>query len=129
MDLERKLQALAVRQHGLVTRDQAADLGIGRRAWYSRLRAGTLVPAAPCVAALPGAPPSPEQRIHVAVLAAGPGAIAAGSDSRSGGPSAIEAKVRSDGGEGPPIRLTQPEGDFRPWSGPPAKAHRVRRGS
>ncbi len=76
MDLERKLQALAVRQHGLVTRDQAAELGLGRRAWYSRLRAGTLLPAAPCVAALPGAPPSPERRILAAVLAAGPGAIA-----------------------------------------------------
>jgi very-short-patch-repair endonuclease len=75
MDHDRKLLALAMRQHGLITRDQAADLGVGRRAWYSRLRAGTLLPAAPCVAVLPGAPASPEQRILAAVLAAGPGAI------------------------------------------------------
>ena len=76
MNLERKLHALAARQHGLVTRDQAADLGVGRRSWYGRLRAGTLLPVGPCVAALPGAPASPEQRILAAVLAAGPGAIA-----------------------------------------------------
>jgi very-short-patch-repair endonuclease len=70
------MRRLAARQHGLITRDQAEQCGLGRRAWYSAQRSGRLVPVAPRVAALPGAPASTEQRILAALLSAGRGAIA-----------------------------------------------------
>ena len=72
----RALHRLASRQHGLVTRDQAAAVGLGRDGWYSALRAGRLLAVAPRVAALPGAPTTPEQRILAAVLSTGGDGIA-----------------------------------------------------
>ena len=76
MSVEQQIRSLAVRQHGLITKDQAERLGVGQRAWYSRLRSGALMPIAPRVAALPGSQATTERRILAAVLSAGAGAIA-----------------------------------------------------
>lgn len=76
MNIETRLRARAASQHGLITRAQAAELGLGRRAWYSAQRSGRLVAMAPRVAALAGSPSTAEQRILAAVLSAGSGAIA-----------------------------------------------------
>jgi len=72
----RALRRLALRQHGLITQEQAAARGMSRRAWYAAPSAGRLITVAPRVAALPGAAVTPEQRILAAVLTAGPGALA-----------------------------------------------------
>ncbi|HET9601698.1 MAG TPA: type IV toxin-antitoxin system AbiEi family antitoxin domain-containing protein [Acidimicrobiales bacterium] len=76
MKLPGQLRSLAGRQHGLITRGQAEQHGISTKAWYRGFEAGTLVPVATRVAALPGAPATPERRILAAVLAAGPDAVA-----------------------------------------------------
>jgi very-short-patch-repair endonuclease len=70
------VRRVAGRQHGLITRGQAEQIGMGRRAWYSAQASGRLVVVAPRVASLPGSPRSPEQLILAAVLSAGPGAMA-----------------------------------------------------
>jgi len=67
---------VALRQHGLITQEQATASGMSRRAWYAAAGSGRLVPVAPRVAALPGALVTPEQRIMTAVLTAGSGALA-----------------------------------------------------
>ena len=69
MRIEPTLRRLAGRQHGLLTLTQARDLGWSRAAWYRACDAGLLMPMAPAVAALVGAPPTPEQRILAAILA------------------------------------------------------------
>jgi very-short-patch-repair endonuclease len=124
MDRDRPLHALAARQHGLLTRAQAAELGVGRRAWYSRVRAGTLLPVAPLVAALPGAPASPERRILAAVLAAGPGAMAShrssahlwGVEGHAGDPVDLTFADRNRSISIPGVRVHSPTdvGDLRP---------------
>lgn len=70
------LHPYAVRHHGLITRSAAASLGISRDAWYRAIRSGLVEPLYPNVARLWGAPPTFEQQILAAVLAAGPGALA-----------------------------------------------------
>jgi very-short-patch-repair endonuclease len=70
------VRSLAVRQYGLITCTQAAELGHGRAAWYAGIRSGALHAIAPRVAALPGAVNCPAQRILAALLSAGSGAVA-----------------------------------------------------
>ena len=70
------LRRVAARQHGLVTLEQAVADGWSRATWYRAGNGGGLVLLAPAVAALPGAPDTPEQRILAAVLAGGGRAIA-----------------------------------------------------
>ena len=67
--------ALAADQHGLVTRAQAVDLGVDRRAIACRLAAGLLVEPRPSVLQLPGGAGWP-QAVLAAVLAAGPDTVA-----------------------------------------------------
>jgi very-short-patch-repair endonuclease len=62
---------LALRQHGLLTRAQLADVGVSRHGWYRAQRAGRLIGVAPGVAALPGAAATEERRILAATLWAG----------------------------------------------------------
>jgi hypothetical protein len=75
MDL-RRLDTFAARRHGVVTRAQAAKLGVDRAAWYRALDRGLLVQLHPLVARVVGSPDSFEQRAYAAVAAAGRGAEA-----------------------------------------------------
>lgn len=75
MDL-RLLEPFARRHHALVTRGEAARVGIGKRAWYRALENGLLVPVAPNVARMVGAPDSVESRILGPILSLGRGALA-----------------------------------------------------
>jgi very-short-patch-repair endonuclease len=68
MRIEPILRRLAGRQHGLLTIAQVGDHGWSRTAWYRACDAGLLIPFAPAVAALVGAPATPEQRILAAIL-------------------------------------------------------------
>jgi very-short-patch-repair endonuclease len=70
------LRRVAARQHGLVTLEQAVADGWNRATWYRACTGGGLLLLAPTVAALPGAPDTPEQRILAAILAGGDRAIA-----------------------------------------------------
>jgi very-short-patch-repair endonuclease len=70
------LRRLAARQHGLVTLEQAVADGWSRATWYRACADGRLGSVAPAVAALPGAPDTPEQRILAAILARGGRAMA-----------------------------------------------------
>ena len=70
------LRRVAARQHGLVTLEQAVADGWNRATWYRACAGGALVLLAPTVAALPGAPDTPEQRILAAILARGGRAVA-----------------------------------------------------
>ena len=70
------LRRVAARQHGLVTLEQAVADGWCRATWYRACNGGGLVLLAPTVAALPGAPDTPEQRILAAILARGGRAVA-----------------------------------------------------
>jgi very-short-patch-repair endonuclease len=63
------LRRLAARQHGLVTLDEALAEGWSRATWHRAGANGALLPIAPSVAALPGSPDTPEQRILAAILA------------------------------------------------------------
>jgi hypothetical protein len=65
---------IAARQHGALSRQQARRGGLSRAAISRRIDRGELVPATPLVLRLAGADPSPDQRLMVAVLDAGPGA-------------------------------------------------------
>lgn len=70
------MATVAARQHGLVTRAQAAAAGLSARQIQRRVEAGRLVVVRRGVYAVAGVPPSREQTILAAVLAAGHGAIA-----------------------------------------------------
>jgi very-short-patch-repair endonuclease len=63
-------------QHGALARWQARANGKTRWWIEARLRAGDLTVATPNVLLVPGAPRTPEQALMVAVLDAGPGAMA-----------------------------------------------------
>lgn len=69
---------LAARQHGLVGRRQALDLGTTPAQLDGLVRFGRLDVVARGVYRAPGSPPSGEQRLLALILAAGPGAHAAG---------------------------------------------------
>jgi very-short-patch-repair endonuclease len=75
MDL-RSLESFALRHHGLVTRVEAARVGIGKRAWFRAIDSGLLAPAAPNVARMVGAPGSVEARILAPILSLGRGVMA-----------------------------------------------------
>ena len=68
------LTHLAERQHGLVTRRQARDAGLGRDAWRHRLRRGDWELLTPRVARRTGSPSTQPQRALAAVLDVGPSA-------------------------------------------------------
>jgi very-short-patch-repair endonuclease len=67
---------LAERQHGLVTRRQAIEVGMSRGAIRHRLSQGLWVGALPGVYRVTGAPASWEARVLARTLAAGPEAVA-----------------------------------------------------
>lgn len=75
MDL-RIVDPWATRHHGVITKHRAISLGVTASAWYRAIERGQLQVLHPGVARLAGTKPSPLQRIHAAVLAAGPTAVA-----------------------------------------------------
>jgi very-short-patch-repair endonuclease len=74
MDL-RAIDQFAERHNGLVTK-AAVTATRAERTWYRAIERGELEPLHPGVARLYGTAATPTQRIHAAVLAAGPGALA-----------------------------------------------------
>lgn len=76
MDIPRRLDPIALEQHGLVTRAQAEAVGISAATWYRALQAGLLEAVHPNVARLYGSAATREQRILAAALCAGAGAMA-----------------------------------------------------
>ena len=75
MDL-RALDMYAADHHGLVTRRAAKEAGFSSSTWYRALSGGLLEPVYRNVARMLGSPPSREQEIAAAVMAAGSGALA-----------------------------------------------------
>jgi hypothetical protein len=74
-DIERRISALATRQHGVVTRRQLVELGLGVAAIDHRLRNGRLVTLHRAVYALGHRALRAEGQLLAAVLACGPGAV------------------------------------------------------
>jgi len=106
------IRALAERQHGIVSRRQLLELGVGLGAIQRRREGGILVPAFPGVFALGHRRLDRKGRWMAAVLVCGPGAVLShGSAARlwgfrgSRGP--IEVTRRSGGARHPGIRLHQ----------------------
>lgn len=75
-EADRRLAALARRQHGLVTRAQGLEVGLSPSAWARRQADGQLVAVHRGVARLASAPRTDDQRILAAVLAVGGQALA-----------------------------------------------------
>ena len=71
MELDAAMQRLAAKHHGLVTDGELHALGMSIQQKARRVRAGLLVRLQPGVWAVPGAPPTFEQRLVAARLAAG----------------------------------------------------------
>jgi very-short-patch-repair endonuclease len=69
-----RTDALARRQHGVIAKRQAEQLGMSRSAIEHRVRRGTWNLVTAGVYRIPGAPDTPRQHAMAAVLAAGPGA-------------------------------------------------------
>lgn len=76
MERDRQVEALAEEQHGLVARWQLRPLGVDRNLERRRVTAGRWTLEDQKVVRLAGAPRTPEQRLMVKVLAAGPDAVA-----------------------------------------------------
>lgn len=74
----RRIAQFATRQHGLVSREQARRCGLSDRQIDLRLRTGQLVTHRPGILGMAGVPPSWEQTVHGAVLAAAPDGMACG---------------------------------------------------
>lgn len=72
---EQRFAALAAAQHGAITRAQIVELGGDRDLPSRRVRAGRWRRAGPGVFVVNGVPDSFHQRVTVALLAAGPGAV------------------------------------------------------
>ena len=70
--------ALAWRQHGAFSVEQAQGKGVSRTWIGNHCRDGLLERRAPGVYVLAAAPPTARQALMVEVLAAGPGALATG---------------------------------------------------
>ena len=69
------LQRLATEQHGIVTRSQLLNAGVGSRTVDHWIKTGRLIVLHRGVFALGHVPPSPHARSMAAVLACGPGAV------------------------------------------------------
>jgi len=76
VDLDRRLAAIAVNKHSLVTLADVQDAGGGRGSAHRRVASGRWEQTASGVYRLAGVPSSYESRVMGAVLAAGPGAAA-----------------------------------------------------
>lgn len=76
MNTEKEVARYASRQHGLVTRAQALEVGFTAQQIRRRVRAGRWIRARHDVLAVAGSPPTWERTILAAVLAAGPDAVA-----------------------------------------------------
>jgi very-short-patch-repair endonuclease len=76
MSIERVIAEVGAAQYGLVELGQLAANGVRRHHVESRLRRGALERARPGVFVIAGTPPSFEQSVLAAVLAAGPHAVA-----------------------------------------------------
>jgi very-short-patch-repair endonuclease/predicted transcriptional regulator of viral defense system len=76
--MDERLGALAMRQHGVVTRRQVRALGFDRNAIARRLRSGALVAINTHVYRARGAPETPRSLVMAAVLSGGPDALASG---------------------------------------------------
>lgn len=76
MDNYRELAAIAERQHGVVSLDQARRVGFADRQVRSLVEAGRLVRPATGVFLVAGCPPSWKQAVMVAVAAGGEAALA-----------------------------------------------------
>src|SRR5438093_10120402 len=76
MTLDEDMRQAAERQHGLVTRAQARDMGATESALRHRLATREWAPMTRRVLRLAGTAETPEQRLLAAVLDAGPGAAA-----------------------------------------------------
>ncbi len=72
---DERMDALASRQHGLITHQQALGLGLTESAIRHRRRLGRLADVRRRVYRLPGAAQSPRLRALAAVVAAGSGAV------------------------------------------------------
>jgi very-short-patch-repair endonuclease len=75
-DLDRRIAAIAVRQHGLVTAAQLAGLPASRAVVRRRIADGRLVVTATDVLRLGGVPVTWESQVMAHVLAGGPGTVA-----------------------------------------------------
>jgi hypothetical protein len=76
MTPDQVIARIASRQHSLVTLVQLREAGLRRHHIDRRVAAGRLERIRPAVYAVTGSPPSWEQAVFAAVLAAGPGAVA-----------------------------------------------------
>lgn len=76
MGVDRTIAHLAVRQHGLITREQARHCGLTDNAIAGRLAAGRWQRVGSGVFLINGTPPSWEQQVHAACLAVGHVAVA-----------------------------------------------------
>ena len=71
-----QLNRLAAGQHSLASRTQALSLGMTPRQLHDRMESGLLVPVHQGIYRVPGAPPTSEQAVLAACMAAGAGAVA-----------------------------------------------------
>src|SRR5207248_4371193 len=76
MSLDDALRELAERQHALVSREQARELGTTRKSWHGRVAGPDWDLVTRRVMRLVGAPWTPERPIMAAVLDSGPGTAA-----------------------------------------------------
>src|SRR5688500_2741460 len=67
---------LAAASHGVVTRQQAAQLGLTRHSIDALVARGLLLKPAPGVLVVRGAPPTWEQTLRIATLSGGPSSLA-----------------------------------------------------
>lgn len=75
-EAERRVAAVARRQHGLITKAQATEMGMSKSAWYRALDRGRFEALYTNVARTAGTPHGVEQAILASVLACGPGMLA-----------------------------------------------------
>jgi hypothetical protein len=75
-DIDTRIAAIAARQHALVTRQQAVAEGASRSFIRHRLASGRWIQVHAGVFLIAGSPIEWETKVHAAVLAGGPGALA-----------------------------------------------------
>jgi very-short-patch-repair endonuclease len=116
--LDLSVFALAARQHGVVTRDQIAEVGLGRAGIDARLRRRRLIRLHRAVYAVGHAQLTREGRWLAAVLACGPGAVLSHTDA-----GALYGIVANPAGR---IHVTVPSQNGR-LAGSGIRVHRSRR--